>query len=80
MLAFQRLDPGQLIITDDPLPLLSQFLGLVIETIDVAVFFVKLFILFGSQPIADQMGFEIGLFLKDVRRGGPKSAQQSPVS
>jgi hypothetical protein len=37
MLSFQSLDPGQLIVTDDPLPLLGQFLGLVIETIDVAV-------------------------------------------
>lgn len=74
MLPFQSLDPGQLIVTDDPLPLLSQCLRLVIETIDVAVFFVKLLISCGGQPIADQMGFKIGLFLKDVRRGGPKSA------
>jgi hypothetical protein len=80
MLPFQSLDPGQLIVTDDPLALLSQCLGLVIETIDVAVFFVKLLIPVGGQPIADLMGFEIGLFLKDVRRGGPKSAQQYPVS
>ena len=80
MLPFQGLDPGQLIVTDDPLTLFSQFLRSVIETIDVAVFFVKLLIPFGGQPIADQVGFEIGLFLKDVRRGGPKSAQQYPVS
>jgi len=37
MLPFQGLDPGQLIVTDDPLTLPGQFLGLVIETIDVAV-------------------------------------------
>jgi hypothetical protein len=37
MLPFQGLDPGQLIVTDDPLPLPGQFLGLVIETIDVPV-------------------------------------------
>jgi hypothetical protein len=37
MFPFQGLNPGQLIVTDDPLPLLSQFLGLVIETIDVAI-------------------------------------------
>ncbi len=74
MLPFQSLDPAQLIVTDDPLPLLSQCLRLVIETIDVAVFFVKLLISFGGQPIADQVGFDVGLFLKDVRRGGPKSA------
>jgi len=37
MLPFQGLDPGQLIVTDDPLTLLSQFLRLVIETVDVAI-------------------------------------------
>jgi hypothetical protein len=37
MLPFQGLNPGQLVITDDPLTLLGQLLGLVIETIDVAV-------------------------------------------
>jgi hypothetical protein len=37
MLSFQGLDPGQLIITDDPFTLPDQFLSLVIETIDVAV-------------------------------------------
>jgi len=37
MLPLEGLDPGQLIVTDDPLPLLGQFLGLVIETIDVPV-------------------------------------------
>jgi hypothetical protein len=37
MFPFQSLDPGQLIITDDPLPLFGQFLGLVIEIIDVPV-------------------------------------------
>ena len=79
MLPFQGLNPGQLIVTDDPLTLLSQFLRLVIETIDVAVLFVRLLIPVGSQPIADQMGLDIVLFLKDVRRGGPKSAGQSHV-
>ena len=79
MLSFQGLDPGQLIVTDDPLTLPGQFLRPIIETIDVAVLFVKLLIPVGSQPIADQMGLDIGLFLKDVRRGGPKSAGQSHV-
>jgi hypothetical protein len=48
MLAFQGLDPGQLIVTDDPFPLLSQFRGPLIEFIDVAVFFVKLLIPLGG--------------------------------
>jgi hypothetical protein len=55
-------------------------LGLVIKTIDVAVQLGKLLISAGGQPIADQVGFKIGLFLKDVQRGGPKSVQLSPVS
>jgi len=80
MLPFQSLDPGQLIVTDDPLTLFGQFLGLVIKTIDVAVQLGKLLISVGGQPIADQVRFKIGLFLKDVRRGGPKSVQLSPVS
>jgi len=37
MFPFQSLDPGQLIVTDNPLSLLGQFLGLVIKTIDVPV-------------------------------------------
>jgi hypothetical protein len=37
MLPFQGLNSGQLIVTDEPLPLLGQFLGLVIETVDVPV-------------------------------------------
>jgi hypothetical protein len=37
MLSFQGLDPGQLIVTDDPLTLFGQLLSLMIETIDVAV-------------------------------------------
>jgi hypothetical protein len=37
MLPFQGLDPGQLIVTDDPLTRLGQFLGLLIESIDLAV-------------------------------------------
>jgi hypothetical protein len=37
MLPLEGLNPGQLIITNDPLSLLGQFLGLMIETIDVPV-------------------------------------------
>jgi hypothetical protein len=37
MFPFQSLDPGQLIVTDNPLSLLGQFLGLVIKIIDVPV-------------------------------------------
>jgi hypothetical protein len=37
MLPFQSLNPGQLIVTDDPLTLPGQFLGLMIEIIDVAI-------------------------------------------
>ena len=80
MFAFQGLNAGQLIVTDDPLPPLDQFLGLVIETIDVAVFCGKLLISVGGQPIADQVGFEIALFLKASPRGEVKLSQGYLVS
>ena len=80
MLAFQSLNPGQLIVTDDPFTLLGEFLGPVIQVIDVATSLLKLLILFSPQPITDQMGFQIALFLKDVRRDGRKSVQLSLVS
>ena len=52
----------------------GRVLSLMIQVIDVGTFLLKLLIPLGRQPVADQMGFEIGLFLKDVRRGGPKFA------
>ena len=80
MLALQSLDPGHLIVTDEPLTLLSQFLSPVIQVIDGGTFLMKLLIPLGGQPVTDPVGFQIGLFLKDVRRGAAKSAQRYPVS
>lgn len=73
MFAFQSLDPGQFIIANDPVALASQFSRLMIQIIDISILGFKLSIMVAGQPVADQMGFEIGLFLKDVRRVGPKS-------
>jgi hypothetical protein len=73
MFAFQGLDTGQFIIADDPFALASQFSRLMIQLIHIGILGLKLIIIFAGQPVADQMGFEIGLFLKDVRRVGPKS-------
>ena len=70
MFSFQGLNPGHFVIADDPFSLLSQFGGLLIQVIDVTVFGLKFIIVFGCQPVTDQMRFEIGLFLKDVRRDG----------
>jgi hypothetical protein len=68
MFAFESLHPGHFIIADDPFILLSQCGGTLIQVIDVLDFLITPFILAGCQPIADQMRFEIALFLKDVRR------------
>lgn len=73
MFAFQSLDTGQFIIADDPFALVSQVSGLMIQVVHIGILGLKLIILFAGQPVADQMGFKIGLFLKDVRRVGPKS-------
>lgn len=80
MLAFQRLNPGHFIVTDDPFTLLGEFLCPMIQAIDVGTFLLKLFIFVSRQPIADQMRFQIALFLKAVRRDGPKSVPLSLVS
>ena len=74
MLTFQGLDPGQFVITNDPLTPFSQLWGLLIQLIDVVTFLFKLLILLSGQPVPDPVGFEISLFLKDGRRGGLKSA------
>jgi hypothetical protein len=45
-----------------------------IQAVDVADLFIPVnLIQVGRQPIADLMRLEIALFLKDVRRVGPKS-------
>ena len=79
MFSFQGLDTAQFIIADDPLTLLSQLDGLMVQLINVAVFGLKLIILFVGQPVTDLMWFEIGFFLKDVRHDAAISAQQCPV-
>ena len=79
MFSFQCLDAGQFIIADYPLALSRQFGRLMIQLINVRVFGLKLIIIPGRQPVADQMRFEISFFLKDVRRDGPKSARQCRV-
>ena len=79
MFALESLDSGQFIVTDDPLALFSQAWGALIQLIDLADFLISPLIRPGRQPIADQMGFEIPLFLKDVRRDAARCVQQSFV-
>ena len=50
-----------------------------IQVINVGVLGLKLIIVLGCEPVADQMGFEIGLFLKDVRRDGLRFVPQYRV-
>lgn len=79
MFAFQSLNPGHFVIADNPFALLGQLGGLLIAVIDILVFALKLVIVLGCEPITDQMRFEIGLFLKDVRRDGPRFVRQCRV-
>ncbi len=79
MFSFQGLHAGQFIIADNPLALSSQFGRPLIQVIDVGVLGLKLIIVLGRQPGADQMRFEISFFLKDVRRGELKSGPQCRV-
>ena len=74
MFPFQSLDPGHLIVTDNPLPLPGQFLRPVIKTVDVGVSLLKLLPRLTGQPITVQVRLDIGVFLKDVRRDGLKSS------
>ena len=82
MFPFKSLYAGQLVRADSPLALFMAVWCLMVDLTNVLNFNVKIWVLIFKrcQPIADLVGFEIGLFLKDVRRGGPKSAQQYPVS
>ena len=80
MLALEGLDPRQFIIADQPFTPVSQLLSLVIQPIDVVIFRIELLIPLGGQPVSDLVRFQIGLFLRDARRGGPKSAGQCLAS
>jgi hypothetical protein len=75
MFAFQSLHPAQFIIADNPLALSSQFNRPLIQVINIGILGLKRIIVLIGQPVTDPMRFEISLFLKDVRRGGLKSAR-----
>jgi hypothetical protein len=79
MFALQRLNTAQFIITDHPLTLVSQLEGLAIVIIDVADLLIRLLIAAGRQPVTAQMGLNIPLFLKDVRRDAARCGPQSFV-
>ncbi len=70
--AFEGLHPGQFIVTDPPFALFDQFRGALIQVIEVLDFLLTPFSFARGQPIADQLGFEIALFLKGVRPDGAK--------
>jgi hypothetical protein len=69
MLSFQGLYPTQFIGTHNALTLFSQFWCQAIQGVDIRHLLTKLRIIDWSQPIANLVGFEIGLFLKGVSRG-----------
>jgi hypothetical protein len=61
---FQSLHTAQFIRADHSLTFLRQFRGLLIQAIYVLYFLVELLVSSWSQPVADQVGLEITLFLK----------------
>ena len=75
--ALQSLNTAQFIGAHRPLTLLGQFWGLTIQAIDVCNLLIEAFIGSRSQPVADQMRFEIALFLKASPRGEVRCDLQS---
>jgi hypothetical protein len=66
--AFQCLNTAQFVGAHHAFSLPGQFRRLTIQPIDVGNLFIEVFIGRRSQPIADQMRFEIALFLKAAPR------------
>src|SRR5262245_33631420 len=64
MFPFQGLDASQLIVTDNPLPMLSQLGSPLIELIEFGGVHLIVLIPIGGQPVTAQVRFEIGLFLR----------------
>ena len=62
MFAFQRLHPGQLVGADNRFALPGQLRRLLIQLIDVAHFFIQLFINDWCQPIANQVWLQSPFF------------------
>lgn len=80
MLALQSLNTAQFVSAYRAFSALSQCRRLTIHSVDVSNFLIKLLIGSWSQPVADQMGFEIPFFLKAWPRGEEKYALQYRVA
>lgn len=68
--AFQGLHAGHLIQAFDAFALFCQGWRLTIQRIDIIDFVLKLVVMLGGEPVTVQMRFDLGIFLKDVPRGG----------
>ena len=79
MRAFEGLHAGQFIVTDHLLALLSQLRGALIQVVDIADLLICPVVKTGRQPLPDQMGFDIALFLKDVQHDALICVRQSDV-
>ena len=79
MFTLKSLHAAQLIVADHSLTLLCQFQGPLIQGIDVTNFLIGLVIRSRREPVPNQMGFKIALFLKDDQRDVARSFQQSDV-
>jgi hypothetical protein len=74
--AFQGLYAGHFIQAFDTLALFCQGWRLVIQRIDVMDFVLKLAVMLGGEPVTVQVRFDLGIFLKDVPRGGVRWTPQ----
>lgn len=80
MFPFQRLHPGQFIITDHFFTLGRQSGRLFVELVDVAAFFIKYgFTIAAGQPVTDLVRFDVCFFLKDAPRVGAKWSRRCHV-
>jgi hypothetical protein len=64
MLPFQSLHTAEFVCAKHPLILFGQFRSLAIQGIDILYFLIKLLVGNLIQPVANQVRFEIALFLK----------------
>ena len=72
----QGLDACHLVNRKSPATLFCKLLRLPVDLANICIFFVKLFVRFFVEPVADAMGLEVGLFLKSAPRTGAKFALQ----
>ncbi len=73
MFTFQGLHARHFIQAFDAFILLKQCWRLAIQRIDVTDFILQFGVMLGSEPIAVEVGLNLGIFLKAAPRGAARS-------